>query len=91
VVGDIYETVPERLADEPVLLAFVDTDNFSGAHAALSTIVANLVPGGAVVLDHFHTTEEYVYTVGERLAARSLLVGSDLLHLHGTGVFLKVP
>ena len=90
VAGDIYETVPSRLASEPVLLAFVDTDNFSGAHRALETIAPNLVAGGAIVFDHFYTTPEYARTVGERLAGRTALSGRGLLHLHGTGVFVNV-
>jgi predicted O-methyltransferase YrrM len=89
VVGDIYETAPRRLAEEPVLLAFIDTDNYSGTRAALEPILANLVSGGAIVFDHFHTTEEYPYTVGERIAASEILGEAGLLHLHGTGVFVK--
>lgn len=90
VCGDIAETAPERLADEKVLLAFVDTDNYSGAHAALGTILPNLVTGGAIVFDHYWTTNDYVYTLGERLAAQQTLAGGGLLHLHGTGVFVKI-
>lgn len=88
--GDIRETAPARLVRQPVLLAFVDTDNYSGARAALEVIVPNLVAGGSVVLDHYWTTEDYAYTVGERLAADETLLGRGLFHLHGTGVFLKV-
>lgn len=87
--GDIYETVPDRLAVEPVLLAFVDTDNYSGTRRALEVILPNLVAGGAIVLDHYVTTEDYAYTVGERIAAREALGESGLLNLRGTGVFLK--
>jgi O-methyltransferase len=89
VPGDIFETVPDRLADEPVLLAFVDTDNYSGTRRALEVILPNLALGGAIVLDHYFTTADYVYTVGERIAAREALDGSGLLNLRGTGVFLK--
>lgn len=89
VPGDVAETVPRRLASEPVLLAFVDTDNYSGARAALETITANLVPGGAIVFDHYHTTPDYLYTIGERLAAEDALADAGLLALHGTGVFVK--
>jgi O-methyltransferase len=88
--GDIFETAPARLVTEPILLAFVDTDNYSGARAALGTIVPNLVLGGAIVLDHFVTTRDYVYTVGERIAATEALRDANLFHLQGTGVFLKV-
>lgn len=90
VAGDIAETAPARLASEPILLAFVDTDNYSGARAALETIMGNLVSGGAIVLDHYFTTEEYAYTVGERMAAEDVLGESGFLHLHGTGVFVRL-
>lgn len=91
VVGDIAETAPNRLASEPILLAFVDTDNYSGAKAALRTILPNLCPGGAVVFDHYFTTSEYAYTVGERIAANEVLADSGLLNLTGSGVFVKLP
>jgi len=90
VVGDIAETAPVRLKSVPVLLAFVDTDNYSGSRAALEVIVQNLVPGGTIVLDHFYTIGDYVYTVGERIAASEALEGRGLLNLTGTGVFVKV-
>jgi O-methyltransferase len=90
VAGDIAVTAPERLEDEPVLLGFVDTDNYSGTKAALEVMVRTLVPGGAVVFDHYWTTEKYVYTLGERLAAQEVLGDSGLLQLQGTGVFVKL-
>jgi hypothetical protein len=90
VPGDIAETAPNRLADEPIVLAFVDTDNYSGARAALEPILQNLVVGGSIIFDHYFTTEDYVYTIGERIAGSEALDTSGLLHLHGTGVFVKV-
>jgi hypothetical protein len=36
------------------------------------------------------TTPDYVYTVGERIAATEALQEAALLHLHGTGVFVNV-
>jgi O-methyltransferase len=90
VAGDIYETAPRRLRDEPILLAFVDTDNYSGTKVALETILPNLSSGGAIVFDHYYTTENYAYTVGERIAASEVLAGKGLLNLAGTGVFLKL-
>jgi O-methyltransferase len=90
VPGDIAETVPEFLAAEPVLLAFVDTDNYSGTRIALEAILPNVVVGGAIVLDHYWTLSKYVYTVGERMAAREVLTDSGMLPLHGTGVFVRV-
>lgn len=90
VVGDIFETAPDRLADESILLAFVDTDNYSGTKAALEPIAANLCIGGAIVFDHYFTTSEYSYTVGERIAATEMLQGKGFLNLSGTGVFVKL-
>jgi hypothetical protein len=90
VTGDIAETAPARLAKLPVLLVFADTDNFSGTRKALETILPNLVSGGSVVLDHYWTTREYVYTLGERMAAEEVLGGAGLMQLHGTGVFIKL-
>lgn len=88
VVGDIANTAAARLQNQPVLLAFLDTDNYTAARAALQAVLPNLVPGGTVVLDHFATSEAYLYTVGERMAAHEVL--GDLLHVHGTGVFVKL-
>ncbi|MCW2981400.1 MAG: hypothetical protein JWO14_3127 [Solirubrobacterales bacterium] len=90
VVGDISDTAPRRLAEEPVLLAFVDTDNYSGARVALNPIRANLVRGGAIVFDHYFTTSDYAYTVGERIAAAEVLADTEFLNLQGTGVFVRV-
>ena len=90
VVGDIAETAPRVLRDVEVLLAFVDTDNYSGSSAALRAIVPNLVHGGSVVFDHFWTTSDYLYTIGERMAGQEVLSAAGLLQLHGTGVFVKL-
>lgn len=87
--GDIADTA--AFLDEPVLVAFVDTDNYSPAHAAIQAVLPHLVVGGSIVLDHYATTGEYVYTLGERMAAQELLGHSGLLQIHGTGVFVKLP
>jgi O-methyltransferase len=89
VAGDIAVTAPARLAQEPVLLAFIDTDNYTATRAALPVILEHLVIGGAIVFDHYWTTTDYAYTVGERLAAHEVLGDSGLLQLHGTGVFIN--
>lgn len=90
VPGDIVDTAVDALRDVPVLLAFVDTDNYSPAKAALEAVLPNLVPGGAIVFDHYETTPDYLYTLGERMAADEVLAGAGLLHLHGTGVFVRL-
>ncbi len=89
VPGDITETY-ERLRGEPLALCFFDTDNYSPTQAALELCVEELVPGGAIVFDHVATSAEYVDTIGERVAAYELLADRPLLHLHGTGVFIKL-
>jgi O-methyltransferase len=91
VPGDISDTAPSRLRDLPILLAFVDTDNYSPAAAALQALIENVVPGGAIVFDHFTTTAEYVYTLGERMAGQKFLKGRGFFQVHGTGVFIRMP
>jgi O-methyltransferase len=86
VVGDIVETV-NRIRGMPIVLAFVDTDNYSPARAILEVIQDQVVAGGAIIFDHF--TGKGLYTLGERMAAKTLLDDSRYFNLHETGVFLK--
>ena len=88
--GDIADTAPARLAKTPVLLAFVDTDNFSPAFAALQTLRDNVVAGGAIVFDHYTTTKDYIYTLGERIAGQRALLNHGFMQVHGTGVFVRL-
>jgi O-methyltransferase len=90
VQGDISETA-NRLRHTPVLLAFIDTDNYSPAHAALIAIADNIIPGGAIVFDHYTTTPDFLYTLGERMAAQDVLADRGFLQIHGSGMFLKLP
>lgn len=89
VPGDICDTY-RTLEGMPLLLCFFDTDNYSPARAALELCADQLVQGGAIVFDHYTTTEEYLYTLGERIAANEVLSNTGLLHLHETGVFVKI-
>lgn len=89
VPGDITETY-RRLEGEPLLLCFFDTDNYSPTRAALELCADQLVTGGAIVFDHVATTDDYVETVGERMAAFEVLGARSYLHLHGTGVFVRL-
>jgi hypothetical protein len=91
VPGDITDTAPLALKDVPVLLAFVDTDNYSPAVSALRAVADNVVPGGAIVFDHYTTTVDYLYTLGERMAADEVLQEGSFFHVEGTGVFVKLP
>jgi hypothetical protein len=88
VAGDIVQTAT-RLANEDVILAFVDTDNYTSATAILDTIQDRTVVGGAIVFDHFAGRNRFRYTLGERIAARRLLEDPRYFNLHDTGVFLR--
>ena len=87
--GDIVSTVG-RIHGQDVVLAFVDTDNFSSAKAVLDVIQDRVVAGGAIIVDHFTGRNRgFRYTLGERLAAKRLLDDKRYFHLHDTGVFFK--
>jgi predicted O-methyltransferase YrrM len=90
VEGDISETAVQ-LANTQILLGFIDTDNYSPAHAALTAIADQVVPGGAIVFDHFTTTLDYLYTLGERMAGQDVLRDKNFMHVHGSGVFVRLP
>jgi O-methyltransferase len=89
VAGDIVRTV-KTISGMPVVLAFVDTDNFSPANAVLDVIQDQVVRGGAIVFDHFTGQNRFLYTLGERMAAKRLLDDPRYVNLHDTGVFLRV-
>jgi O-methyltransferase len=88
VAGDISETYL-RLKDEPVLLTFFDTDNYTPTKAALPLCIEQTVAGGSIVFDHVYSLDEFRYTLGERIAAYEALSEGGFLHLHGTGVFTR--
>jgi len=88
VAGDIIATV-ERLRDEKIILAFVDTDNFTSASAVLDVVQDRVVVGGAIVFDHFTGRNRFRYTLGERMAAKRLLMDKRFFNLHDTGVFFR--
>jgi O-methyltransferase len=88
VSGDITQT-SSRLADHDLVLTFFDTDNYSPARAALEVVREKTVTNGAIIFDHFTGTDRFRYTLGERLAARSLLDDPRYFNLHGTGVFIR--
>jgi O-methyltransferase len=88
VTGDIVESC-RRLADESMVVSFIDTDNYTPAAAALNIVRDRTVVGGAIVFDHFTGVDRFRYTLGERLAARELLEDPRYFHLHDTGVFYR--
>ena len=81
VSGDIVATVG-RLAKEQIVLAFIDTDNFTPASAVLNVIKDRIVVGGAIVFDHFTGRDRFLYTLGERIAAKRLLEDPRFFNLH---------
>jgi O-methyltransferase len=84
--GDIVDKA-ETIRGQPIVLAFIDTDNYSPAIAALNVVQNQIVPGGAIIFDHY--IGHGLYTIGERMAAKRLLEDKTFFNLHGTGVFLK--
>lgn len=88
VSGDIVETC-HRLESEDLVLTFMDTDNYSPATAALEIVRERTLVGGAIVFDHFTGTDRFRYTLGERIAAKTLLEDTRYFNLHGTGVFYR--
>lgn len=86
--GDIVETV-SQIKGMPVVLAFVDTDNYTPASAVLDVIQDQVVPGGAIVFDHFTGRNRFLYTLGERIAAKRLLEDVRYFNLHDSGVFIR--
>lgn len=89
VPGDVVETV-QLLAEKDVVLAFVDTDNYTSAHRILEVVADRVVVGGAIVFDHFTGRDRFLYTLGERLAAKRLLEDPRFFNLHDSGVFLRM-
>ena len=90
VPGDI-RTTHESLRGVPLILSFFDTDNYSPAIAALRTSFEQTVTGGIIAFDHFCCDARWVETIGERMAAEEFFQhNSNVFHLHGTGLFLKV-
>ena len=87
--GDIKET-HTVLSDSKLMLTFFDTDNYTPVKAALEYCYERTVPGGAIVFDHYTTRDEFVETIGERMAADEIFSGKKLFHLHDTGVFIKL-
>jgi len=88
VAGDLVETA-SHLKDQDIILAFIDTDNYTSASRVLDAIADQVVVGGAVVFDHFNGRDRFLYTLGERYAAKRLLDDSRYFNLHDTGVFLR--
>ena len=89
VPGNIVQTCTQ-LKGQPIVLTFMDTDNYTPARAALELVREQTVVGGAIVFDHFAGVDRFRYTIGERMAALELLEDDPrYFNLHGTGVFCR--
>ena len=88
VPGDIVQTC-HRLDTEDLVLTFIDTDNYTSAKAAIDVVRERTVLGGAIVFDHFTGLDRFRYTLGERIAAKTLLGDVHYFNLHDTGVFFR--
>lgn len=88
VSGDVVQTVA-KIKGKPIVLAFVDTDNFTSANAALDIVQDQVSVGGAIIFDHFTGRNRFLYTLGERIAAKRLIEDDRYFNLHDTGVFLR--
>jgi O-methyltransferase len=88
VSGDIVETC-HRIADQDLVLTFIDTDNYTPAQAAIAIVRERTIVGGAIVFDHFTGVDRFRYTLGERIAGTVLLDDIRYFHLHATGVFYR--
>jgi len=86
--GDISET-HRTLKGVPLMFSFFDTDFYSPTRAALEMCYEQTVAGGVIAFDHYFS-EGWEDTIGERIAAKEVLEGKPVFHLHGTGIFLKL-
>jgi hypothetical protein len=86
--GDICETY-KTIENVPLMLSFFDTDNYSPTRAALETCFQQTVKGGVLAFDHYVSEQRFLYTIGERIAAKEVLARKNVFHLHGTGIFIK--
>lgn len=87
--GDICDT-HVFLEDKQLMFTFFDTDNYSPSRKALETCFRQTIKGGIFAFDHYTTEERFVYTIGERLAAKDFFSDKNVFHLHDTGIFIKL-
>ncbi len=86
--GDISET-HKVLKGTLLMFSFFDTDYYSPTRVALEMCYNQTVKGGIIAFDHYFS-EGWEDTIGERIAAKEVLEGKLVFHLHGTGIFLKL-
>jgi O-methyltransferase len=87
--GDICETY-KQLENKSLMFTFFDTDNYSPTRAALELCFKQTVQGGILAFDHYISDEQFVYTIGERIAAKEFFSDKKVFNLHGSGIFIKL-
>jgi O-methyltransferase len=87
--GDICDTF--KIIDGiPLMLSFFDTDNYSPTRVAWDACFQHTVKGGIFAFDHYISEHRFLYTLGERVAAKEMLKDKNVFNLHGTGIFIKL-
>jgi hypothetical protein len=77
VAGDILQTVPQWLRDNPatqVALVHIDTDVYAPAHLALDLLWSRVVPGGILMLDDYGIVEGETRAVNEFIQDQGLRI-----------------
>jgi O-methyltransferase len=87
--GDICDT-HKVISGTPLMFSFFDTDNYSPTRVALESCFQQPVKGGVFAFDHYVSEHRFIYTIGERIAAREVFKDKSVFHLHGTGIFIKL-
>lgn len=87
--GNITQTYT-ALENSKLMLTFFDTDNYTPVKSTLEYCYNRTVTGGAIIFDHYTTRDEFIETIGERMAAEEILLNKKVFHLHDTGVFIKL-
>lgn len=87
--GDICETF-NQIKGVPLMFSFFDTDNYSPTRKALELCFNQTVKGGILAFDHYFSSERFIDTIGERIAAKEVLDSKKVFHLHETGIFIKL-
>ena len=88
VKGDIVDNI-HVLKGKKFAFSFFDTDNYTPTRMALELVFENTSRGGILAFDHYYS-ENWIKTIGERMAAREVLQNRNVFHLHGTGIFMKM-
>ena len=73
--GDIFETLPAYLKDNPQLriaLLHIDVDVYSPSKFALDLLFPHMVRGGLIIMDDYGTVEGETRAVDEFLAKHNL-------------------